>query len=70
VSLPWRYNLGDGETFPVHVYREHEEWERHSRWFNLPLPLLSELYVTTYDCDRPEHLDWIEAEHPGHVFVY
>lgn len=68
--LKWRYNLADGETFPVKVFKDHPEWDRCERWFNMRLELLRELHVATYDVDNPRQLDWLEKQYPGHVFVY
>ena len=74
-----RTSLPVGTT--VQVYQDHPAWDQYSAWFMLPARLLNELYICTYklasdpdDPDVPIHpsrdLDWIEAQHPGCVFVY
>jgi hypothetical protein len=67
---PLGYNLAEGETFRVRVFREHPEWDRHEKWWMLPSELLEELFVCSYDCEYQEQLNWIANQHPGAVFVY
>ncbi|MGE0367275.1 MAG: hypothetical protein AB7Q00_16245 [Phycisphaerales bacterium] len=65
------YNLADGETFRVKVFRDHPEWDRHKKWWMMPAPLLKELFVCAYDCDGTnQQMEWIENAHPDCVFVY
>ena len=67
---PHTCNLTDGETFPVKVFRDSPLWDRVEKWWMMRQRDLDALYVATYECDCQRHLDWLEKEHPGHVFVY
>lgn len=52
----------------IKVFNDHPEWWTRDKWFMLPAPLLTTLYVCTYDSDEEqfqEHLTWIENNHPG-----
>lgn len=71
MPLPWtNMNLADDETFPVKVFKDHPDWDKHAKWWMMPMHLIRELYVATYDVSEPEHLKWLEDNYPGHVFVY
>jgi hypothetical protein len=70
MSLPWTHNLADGETIAVKVFRDHPSWDTHEKWWQLPVHLVRELYVATYDVETPVQLAWVEEKYPGHVFVY
>jgi hypothetical protein len=67
MSLP---NPTEDETFTVKVFRDHPAWDAHSAWWAVPMALVNELYVCTYDYTDPRQLDRIERQHPGCVFVY
>lgn len=61
------------ETRNVTVYRDHPDWDKYDRWFQLPSPLLRELFICKYVCDEDNfhfQLKWIEKEHPDCVYVY
>lgn len=62
--------IEEEEVFQCKVFRDHPEWDRHEKWFMMPSSLLRELYIVTYDYSTPDHLAWIEQQHPGCVFVY
>lgn len=64
------YNLAEGETFSVKVFRNHPDWDKYEKWWMMPSHLIRELFVDQWDCDCQEHLDWLEKQYPDHVFVY
>lgn len=70
------YNLADGEKVTVKVFRDHPAWDEPTprglprRWWELPRPLLAELFVAAYEVEDRGQLDWLENKYPGHVFVY
>lgn len=70
-ALPWTHNLADGEAFKVRVFRDHPGWDRHEKWWMMPVALLEELFVASYLVETPGELRWLEREYgEGYVFVY
>jgi len=59
-------NLTEGETFRVRVFRDHPEWDKHEKWWMLPV----EFFICYYDCEDQAQLDWIAKEHSEAVFIY
>lgn len=63
----------------VRVFRDHEEWERHDRWFKMPGDLLADLAICEYEIEceccsighlcKP-HKDYVYQQHTGAVFIY
>jgi hypothetical protein len=55
----------------VRVFREHDEWSLHDRWFQMPTQLLRELYLETWDCPEeivtPQDVAHIRAQYPHEV---
>ena len=68
----------------VTVYRDHDAWDKHTRWFMLPARLLIDLFVIKYTIAHEEDtetgdtwpihpqesIDKIETAHPNCIFVY
>lgn len=66
------------DEYAITVYRDHPEWDKHDKWFKMPLALLQELYVARYlvkgddvdDADVKRHAQTVHAMHPNCVLVY
>lgn len=61
----------------IDVYRDHPEWKKHERWFQMPIPLLDELYVCSYevrgeyifDDDMERHAQELYSMHPNCILI-
>jgi hypothetical protein len=57
----------------IYVFRKHEEWAAHDRWFQMPMNLLRSLFVCVCLVDEnrlSSAVEEIERRYPGHVLVY
>jgi hypothetical protein len=64
-------------TRKIAVYRDSPVWNKHARWFNVPIADLESLWVTEYDVrgDISSHdievvAKHIREEHPNCVLIY
>ncbi len=66
--------LAEGETLPVKVLEPcdcaacSQTDPRLFRWFNCRH--IASRMIATYDCETAAHLDYVEAAHPGKVYLY
>ncbi len=63
----------------VDVFLENPEWDKHTRWFMLPMHMIRQLHVARFFVDvaveddysaRISTLNKIEKQYPSHVYVH
>lgn len=61
----------------IAVYRESPVWDKHPRWFNVPIETLDALWVAEFEVTGDVHTHDIEeaarqirAEYPDCVLIY
>lgn len=69
--------MADEITCNIGVYRDDPVWNKHARWFNVPIPELERLWIADYTVsgdvdthDVERAADEVRKSHPDSVLVY